>query len=153
MTLAGMRDVNPSEPVCHVSFYEADAFARWKKCWLPRESVWETVASRIPIEGNFVESDLLHPASQQSPGATSSPAQMFGDVWEWTCSPYSAYPGYRAKDGSLGEYNGKFMCNQMVLRGGSCVTSSSHIRASYRNFFPPDARWPFTGIRLAQESV
>jgi ergothioneine biosynthesis protein EgtB len=151
MTLGGMRDLNPSEPVCHVSYYEADALAQWMKCWLPRESVWETVASELPIAGNFVELDHLHPVPLPSQTETSSPAQTFGDVWEWTCSPYSAYPGYRAKDGALGEYNGKFMCNQMVLRGGSCATPISHIRASYRNFFPPDARWPFTGIRLTKE--
>ncbi len=164
MTLGGMRDVNPSEPVCHVSYYEADAFARWKNCWLPRESVWETVASKQQLEGNFVEQGRLHPTPLPSPGQSagglassfdrsSLPAQMFGDVWEWTCSPYSAYPGYRATEGALGEYNGKFMCNQMVLRGGSCVTPVSHIRATYRNFFPPDARWPFTGIRLTKESA
>ena len=153
MTLGGMRDLNPSEPVCHVSFYEADAYARWMGCWLPRESVWETVASKLPIKGNFREEDRLHPAPLTSQNGTSWPAQMFGDVWEWTCSPYCAYPGYRARDGALGEYNGKFMCNQMVLRGGSCATPISHIRATYRNFFPPDARWPFTGIRLTKESV
>lgn len=151
MTLGGMRDLNPNEPVCHVSYYEADAFSRWMDCWLPRESVWETVASGLPTKGNFVEEDRLHPAPLASQNEASSPAQMFGDVWEWTCSPYSAYPGYRAKDGALGEYNGKFMCNQMVLRGGSCVTPLSHIRATYRNFFPPDARWPFAGIRLTKE--
>ncbi len=153
MTLGGMRDLNPREPVCHVSYYEADAYARWMGCWLPRESVWETVASTLPIQGNFREEDRLHPAPLAPQNGTSWPAQMFGDVWEWTCSPYSAYPGYRAKDGALGEYNGKFMCNQMVLRGGSCVTPISHIRPTYRNFFPPDARWPFTGIRLTKESV
>ncbi len=153
MTLGGMRDLNPSEPVCHVSFYEADAYARWMGCWLPRESVWETVASALRIKGNFREEDRLHPTPLTSPNGTSGPAQMFGDVWEWTCSPYCAYPGYRARDGALGEYNGKFMCNQMVLRGGSCATPISHIRATYRNFFPPDARWPFTGIRLTKESA
>jgi ergothioneine biosynthesis protein EgtB len=151
MTLGGMRDLNPSEPVCHVSYYEADAYARWMDCWLPRESVWEKVASTLPIKGNFREEDSLHPAPLPPQNGTSSLAQMFGDVWEWTCSPYSAYPGFRAKDGAIGEYNGKFMCNQMVLRGGSCATPISHIRATYRNFFPPDARWPFTGIRLTQE--
>jgi ergothioneine biosynthesis protein EgtB len=151
MTLGGMRDLNPSEPVCHVSYYEADAYARWKGCWLPRESVWETAASTLPIKGNFREEDLLHPTPLPSQNSTRSLKQMFGDVWEWTCSPYSAYPGFRAKDGAIGEYNGKFMCNQMVLRGGSCATHSSHIRATYRNFFPPEARWPFTGIRLTKE--
>jgi ergothioneine biosynthesis protein EgtB len=153
MTLGGMRDLNPSEPVCHISYYEADAYARWMGCWLPRESVWETVASQLPVNGNFREEDRLHPAPLTAENCISQPAQLFGDVWEWTCSPYSAYPGYRAKDGALGEYNGKFMCNQMILRGGSCVTPISHMRATYRNFFPPDARWPFTGIRLTKESV
>jgi ergothioneine biosynthesis protein EgtB len=152
MTLGGMRNLNPSEPVCHVSFYEADAFARWIGCSLPRESVWETVASVLPISGNFVEQDHLHPTPPTSQDERISPAQMFGDVWEWTCSPYSAYPGYRAKDGAIGEYNAKFMCNQIVLKGGSCVTPVSHIRATYRNFFPPDARWVFAGIRLTKES-
>lgn len=151
MTLGGLRDLNPSEPVCHVSYYEADAFARWMNCWLPRESAWETVANRVPVEGNFVEEDWLHPTPFESSSDSDFPGQVFGDVWEWTCSPYSAYPGFRANDGALGEYNGKFMCNQMVLRGGSCVTPAAHVRASYRNFFPPDARWPFTGIRLTKE--
>ena len=151
MTLAGMRDVNMSEPVCHVSYYEADAFARWKGCWLPREHAWETVANTVPSEGNFVEQGHLHPVPNESSLETNSASQMFGDVWEWTCSPYSAYPGFRVSDDALGEYNGKFMCNQMVLRGGSCVTPASHIRATYRNFFPPEARWPFTGIRLTKE--
>ncbi len=153
MTLGGMRDLNPSEPVCHVSYYEADAFARWKHSCLPRESAWETVASEMPLDGNFVESGLLHPAPRPSSNQAGSLTQMFGDVWEWTISPYTAYPGFQSNDGALGEYNGKFMCNQMVLRGGSCVTPVSHIRASYRNFFPPDARWPFTGIRLSKESA
>jgi ergothioneine biosynthesis protein EgtB len=151
MTLGGMRDINRSEPVCHVSFYEAEAFARWMGCWLPRESAWEMVARELPRQGNFQEQDSLQPIPLVPQTDTSSPAQMFGDVWEWTCSPYSPYPGYRANAGPLGEYNGKFMCNQMVLRGGSCATPSSHIRSTYRNFFPPDARWPFTGIRLTKE--
>ncbi len=162
MTLTGMRDVNPSEPVCHVSFYEADAFARWKECWLPREEAWEVVAREEEMEGNLLEADRLHPMalnaspSTQAPAkqapAKQAPAQLFGDVWEWTSSPYSAYPGYRPTEGALGEYNGKFMCNQMVLRGGSCATPASHLRPTYRNFFPPDARWVFAGIRLTKES-
>ena len=151
MTLGGMRDLNPSEPVCHVSYYEADAYARWAGCWLPRESAWETVARDLPVEGNFVERDRLHPVPLTAGTDSPRPAQMFGDVWEWTCSPYNSYPGYRATAGALGEYNGKFMCNQMVLRGGCCATPASHIRPTYRNFFPPDARWPFTGIRLTRE--
>ncbi len=151
MTLGGMRDLRLSEPVSHVSYYEADAFARWMGCWLPRESAWEAVASSLPVRGNFAEQHRFDPLSPslQSPG--EHPAQMFGDLWEWTCSPYSPYPGYRAPAGAVGEYNGKFMCNQMVLRGGSYATPRSHIRATYRNFFPPDARWPFTGIRLTKE--
>ncbi len=152
MTLTGMRDLNPSEPVCHVSFYEADAFARWKKCWLPREEAWEVVARDVPVQGNLLEADHLHPVPLETAPSMEAPAQLFGDVWEWTCSPYSAYPGYRPTEGALGEYNAKFMCNQMVLRGGSCATPGSHLRPTYRNFFPPDARWVFAGIRLTKES-
>jgi ergothioneine biosynthesis protein EgtB len=155
MTLAGMRDVNPSAPVSHVSFYEADAFARWMGCWLPHESSWEAMASRIenPADGNFVESDSLQPLPPPGPSQPTHPVQMFGDLWEWTCSAYSPYPGFRAATGALGEYNGKFMCNQMVLRGGAYGTPRHHIRATYRNFFPPEARWAFSGIRLTKEFV
>jgi len=158
LTLGGMRDLNPNQPVSHVSYYEADAFARWQGCWLPRENAWEAVASELLIEGNFLERSCFQPmppASDRiaSPANLASrvPSQMFGDLWEWTCSPYSPYPGYRPPAGVIGEYNGKFMCNQFVLRGGSYATPRSHIRATYRNFYPPDARWPFTGIRLAKE--
>ena len=151
MTLAGMSELNPEEPVCHVSLFEADAYARWAGARLATEEEWEIASSGLPLKGNFVESDLFHVAPLASPGLAGKPAQMFGDVWEWTRSSYSPYPGYSAGDGALGEYNGKFMCNQYVLRGGSCATSQSHIRRTYRNFFPPDARWQFTGIRLTKD--
>jgi ergothioneine biosynthesis protein EgtB len=149
MTLAGMRDLCLEEPVCHVSFFEADAFARWSGARLPSEEEWELASLDIPLEGNFADNEVFHPAPLDSDPL--GPAQMFGDVWEWTRSPYSPYPGYAAAPGALGEYNGKFMCNQFVLRGGSCATSKSHIRPTYRNFFPPEARWQFTGIRLAKD--
>jgi len=198
-TLSGFRPVDPNEPVTHVSYFEADAFANWSGARLPTEFEWERAAANVAIEGNFVETESFHPNPMPSlsphagraslalgeigQGADTtvktSPAgrgghrprvawesgreavreapgegkiqQMFGDVWEWTRSSYSPYPGYRAAPGALGEYNGKFMCNQYVLRGGSCATSRTHIRRTYRNFFQPEKRWQFTGIRLARD--
>jgi ergothioneine biosynthesis protein EgtB len=156
-TLSGLRPVDQSEPVTHVSYFEADAYANWAGARLPTEFEWERAAVDCPIEGNFVESELFHPMAVKSAASAERPEQhrqllqMFGDVWEWTRSAYSPYPGYRAAPGALGEYNGKFMCNQYVLRGGSCATSRSHIRRTYRNFFQPEKRWQFTGIRLARD--
>ncbi len=150
MTLSGMRPVEASEPVCHVSYFEADAYARWAGARLPTEAEWEVAAAGVPLEGNFVESGSYHPLPAPV-AADGGLTQMFGDAWEWTRSAYSPYPGYKPLPGALGEYNGKFMCNQYVLRGGSCATSESHIRRTYRNFFPPDACWQFSGIRLAND--
>jgi len=163
-TLSGLRRVDQSEPVTHVSYFEADAYANWAGARLPTEFEWERATLSCPIEGNFVETELFHPApvavapnafgavSAERPEQYRDLVQMFGDVWEWTRSAYSPYSGYRAEPGALGEYNGKFMCNQYVLRGGSCATSRTHIRRTYRNFFQPEKRWQFTGIRLARDA-
>lgn len=147
-TLGGLRQVNPHEPVTHLSYYEADAYARWAGARLPREAEWEAAAGDQPGEGNFVEDGHFHPQPLQK--NSEGLKQMYGDVWEWTMSAYEPYPGYQPLPGALGEYNGKFMCSQYVLRGGSCATSKTHIRKTYRNFFYPDARWQFNGFRLAR---
>ncbi|MBW4468297.1 MAG: ergothioneine biosynthesis protein EgtB [Pegethrix bostrychoides GSE-TBD4-15B] len=147
MTLTGLRPLNLEAPVCHVSFYEANAYARWRGKRLPTEAEWEVAAASIAIQGNFLAQGYLHPVPALG---RSRPDQLYGDLWEWTESAYSPYPGFQIAAGAVGEYNGKFMCNQMVLRGGSCVTPPHHVRPSYRNFFPAATRWQFSGIRLAQ---
>ncbi|HEX5304560.1 MAG TPA: ergothioneine biosynthesis protein EgtB [Dyella sp.] len=147
-TLHGVAPLDPETPVCHLSYFEADAFARWAGARLPTEAEWETAAAALPVQGNLQDAGHFHP--QPAPSGDGL-LQMFGDAWEWTASPYVSYPRFQPLPGSLGEYNGKFMNGQWVLRGGSCVTPCDHVRASYRNFFPPHARWQFAGIRLGHD--
>ena len=147
-TLAGVQAIEPNDPVSHLSYFEAEAFARWAGSRLPTEAEWESAARGLPVAGNLQDEKLFHPAAAT---AGDGLLQMYGDVWEWTASPYISYPGFQPLPGSLGEYNGKFMSGQWILRGGSCATPRDHVRATYRNFFPPHARWQFAGLRLGQD--
>lgn len=149
-TLQGLREITPHDPVTHLSYFEADAFARWKNLRLPTEAEWEIASSTVQLDGPFQESELFHPRSGEQ-ASSHDLSQMFGVAWQWTQSSYNPYPGFAIADGALGEYNGKFMCNQYVLRGGSIATPKDHLRRTYRNFFPAEARWQFTGLRLAKD--
>jgi ergothioneine biosynthesis protein EgtB len=147
-TMHGLVELDDllATPVCHISYFEADAYARWAGKSLPTEAEWEVAAAAAPVSGNLLEGEKFHP---QAASVASQMEQLYGDVWEWTVSAYLPYPGFNPLPGALGEYNSKFMCNQMVLRGGSVATPASHIRATYRNFFAPATRWQFSGVRLA----
>ena len=146
-TMSGLRQVNPDTPVCHISYFEADAYARWAGCRLPTEAEWENTARTCHLSGNFLENEPFHPLPAQETGLS----QGDGDVWEWTASAYTPYPGFKIATGAVGEYKRKFMSGQMILRGGSCGTPKSHIRPTYRNFFYPHDRWQYSGLRLAKD--
>ena len=150
-TLHGFQPVEPHEPVCHLSYYEADAYARWVDARLPTEFEWEHAASDVTIAGNLAPSGRFHPTPPGAPDGTLR--QLIGDVWEWTSSSYGPYPGFTPAEGAVGEYNGKFMVNQYVLRGGCCATPGAHTRSTYRNFFPAHSRWMFSGLRLARTPI